>query len=121
MYDLINEENVVRCKCPFGEDTNGARRYCTDECQLYDTNKQRCSLAAIATELAKTQELLTKNIKGGRWEKITGMAPPEFHGHYTCSICGWCDKRLTTLRREMNYNFCPNCGAKMTEDSVNGD
>ena len=55
-------------------------------------------------------------VRRGRWEKITGMAPPEFHGHYTCSICGWCDKRLTTLRREMDYNFCPNCGADMREE-----
>ena len=55
-------------------------------------------------------------VRRGHWEKITGMAPPEFHGHYACSICGWCDKRLTTLRREMDYNFCPNCGADMREE-----
>ena len=24
----------------------------------------------------------------GRWVKMTGMMPPEYHGHYECSECG---------------------------------
>ena len=46
----------------------------------------------------------------GKWIKMTGMMPPEYHGHYECSLCGWHGDRRT---REREYNFCPNCGAKM--------
>ena len=123
MYDLTNNEGITIYKCPFGEDANHTRRYCVTDCRLYDANTRHCSLTSIAIELTKTQELLTKNIKRGRWEKLpTTTGVPGLRGHYTCSICGWYNKGLLINRHaETDYNFCPNCGAKMTEDSVNGD
>jgi len=30
----------------------------------------------------------------GRWVKMTGMMPPEYHGHYECSECQWHMKGL---------------------------
>ena len=50
----------------------------------------------------------------GRWVKMTGMMPPEYHGHYECSECQWHMKGLrNSWTREEELLFCPNCGAKM--------
>lgn len=50
----------------------------------------------------------------GRWVKMTGMMPPEYHGHYMCSNCEWHMKGLrNSWTREEELSYCPNCGAKM--------
>lgn len=49
-----------------------------------------------------------------RWVKMTGMMPPEYHGHYECSECKWHMKGLrNSWTREEELYYCPNCGAKM--------
>lgn len=50
----------------------------------------------------------------GRWVKLTGMAPPEYHGHKVCSLCD-CMAPYNPLHvgREMLTPYCPGCGAKM--------
>ena len=54
----------------------------------------------------------------GRWIKMTGMMPPEYHGHYECSECQWHMKGLrNSWTREEELFYCPNCGAKMKEDT----
>lgn len=35
-----------------------------------------------------------KPVRHGRWIKMTGMLPPEYHGHYCCSECEWHMKGL---------------------------
>ena len=62
-----------------------------------------------AVELLKEQEQ-----KCGKWERITGMAPPEYHGHRICSICE-CFAPYDPLHmgREILPKYCPGCGAKM--------
>ena len=52
--------------------------------------------------------------KHGKWMKITGMSPPEYHGKHVCSECG--DKALCKNHREELSIYCPNCGAKMDEE-----
>lgn len=50
----------------------------------------------------------------GRWIKMTGMMPPEYHGHYCCSECGWHMKGLrSSWAREEELSYCPKCGAKI--------
>lgn len=50
----------------------------------------------------------------GQWVKMTGMMPPEYHGHYECSECGWHMQGLrNSWTREEELSYCPNCGAKM--------
>lgn len=52
-----------------------------------------------------------ENVKG-EWVKMTGMMPPEYHGHYECSLCGWhLSHHARTLETE--FDFCPHCGADM--------
>ena len=50
----------------------------------------------------------------GRWVKMVGMMPPEYHGHYECSECQWHMKGLrNSWTREEELTYCPQCGAKM--------
>ena len=50
----------------------------------------------------------------GRWERLTGMAPPEYHGHKVCSVCG-CLAPYNPLHpgHEELSEYCPGCGARM--------
>ena len=55
----------------------------------------------------------------GKWIRLTGMAPPEYHGHKICSIC----ESIAPYDplhpwREMLSPYCPGCGAMM---EVSGD
>ena len=69
---------------------------------------------ATAIELAPTIDTIP--VVHGRWVKMTGMMPPEYHGHYECSECRWHMKGLrNSWTREEELNYCPNCGAKMKE------
>lgn len=47
----------------------------------------------------------------GRWERMVGMMPPEYHGRHECSCCGV--KALDWKFHEKLSNYCPHCGAKM--------
>ena len=63
-------------------------------------------------------EIPSINTTQGRWIKMTGMMPPEYHGHYECSECGWHMKGLrNSWTREEEMSYCPNCGAKMETKS----
>lgn len=54
----------------------------------------------------------------GKWIKMVGMMPSEYHGHYECSKCQWHMKGLrNSWTREEELSYCPNCGAKMDEES----
>lgn len=56
-------------------------------------------------------------VRHGRWIKMTGMMPPEYHGHYECSECQWHMKGIrNSWTREEDMLYCPNCGAKMDGD-----
>ncbi len=71
-----------------------------------------------ALELLKEQP--TTNTAHGRWVKMTGMMPPEYHGHYECSECQWHMKGLrNSWTREEELSYCPNCGAKMDLENKN--
>ena len=53
-------------------------------------------------------------VKHGHWKKSKGYERPTENGfvhddRYVCDCCGWgccCETKL-------DFNFCPNCGAKM--------
>lgn len=68
----------------------------------------------MRTKLEKLPAVEAVPVRHGRWIKMTGMMPPEYHGHYCCSECGWHLKGLrNSWTREEEMPYCPNCGAKM--------
>ena len=56
------------------------------------------------------------NGKTARWEKITGIAPPEYHGRHVCSNCDcFAPVEAPYGNREILSAFCPGCGARMED------
>lgn len=105
---MIDRENVIysieRCICHVpdacrdcGYDNYGEYNECVDK------------LLRDALEMLKEQEP-----KHGKWVRLTGMAPPEYHGHKVCSVCG-CLAPYDPIHpwREELSKYCPGCGAKM--------
>ena len=69
----------------------------------------------LETAAWKAQELLKdQEPKCGKWVRLTGMAPPEYHGHKVCSACG-CLAPYDPIHpwREELSRYCPGCGAEM--------
>ena len=62
----------------------------------------------------KQPEADVEPVRRGRWIKMTGMMPPEFTGHYSCSECDWFCKKHSI--RETDFDFCPGCGSKMKRE-----
>jgi len=63
----------------------------------------------IAAKCAPAADV--KPIQHGQWIKISGMAPPEYHGKHRCSLCG--AMALDRKFHEELSDYCPYCGAKM--------
>ena len=72
----------------------------------------KCRQRLLDDALALLKE--SKPVKHGRWIKMTGMMPPEYHGHYECSECQWHMKGIrSSWTREEELAYCPNCGVIM--------
>ena len=80
--------------------------YCNYICRCPGTecDKSKCPIwTAPAADVAP--------VVHGEWIRITGMAPPEYHGKHKCSVCG--GMALCMMMREVLSDYCPYCGAKM--------
>ena len=78
------------------------------------SNGEAYATINIEIEIKKLPAVAAVPVVHGRWVKMTGMMPPEYHGHYECSECGWHMKGLrNSWTREEELSYCPNCGAKM--------
>lgn len=74
----------------------------------------------LARKIAMQPVVNAVPVVHGRWVKMTGMMPPEYHGHYECSECQWHMKGLrNSWTREEELSYCPGCGARM--DGGNND
>lgn len=72
----------------------------------------------IETWLGLVDSVDAAPVVHGRWVKMTGMMPPEYHGHYECSECGWHIKGLrNSWTREEELLYCPNCGSRNRENN----
>lgn len=83
-----------------------------DEIQLAYRNE---TIKAYEGKIERLNELLKEQErKHGIWVPLTGMAPPEYHGHKICSICE-CLAPYDPIHvgREELSPYCPGCGAKM--------
>lgn len=71
------------------------------------------------TEIKDALELLKEQQKpkAAHWVKMKGMMP-EYCGHFECDNCGWHGK---PLMREIDFAYCPGCGAKMSIDGLHAE
>ena len=68
----------------------------------------------IAIPIIDIEHAPTIQPKTAKWIKLTGMAPPEYHGHKICSVCeSFAPYNPLHPGREMLSPYCPGCGAKM--------
>lgn len=57
----------------------------------------------------------------GRWIEMEFLMP---HPYYTCSVCGkdiYMEETGDPASDLFTYTYCPQCGAKMDERSINGE
>ena len=72
------------------------------------------ALAVVEGEIAKQPTADVAPVRHGHWRKGKGYERPTENGFvhddkYICDCCGWgccCETKL-------DFNFCPNCGAKL--------
>ena len=77
-------------------------------------------IRVAANDVELMNDVDDTTVKGGRWEKLTGMAPPEYHGHHICSVCeAFAPYDPLHQGREELSPFCPSCGAKMGRRNQN--
>ena len=86
-------------------------------CPTVDWARGKAEMKEICLEDIQNAPTIERR---GRWIKMTGMMPPEYHGHYECSECQWHMKGpRNSWTREEELSYCPQCGAQM--DGGNGD
>lgn len=78
------------------------------------TGREAFAYSCAMERLVEAPAVDATPVRHGRWIKMTGMMPPEYHGHYECSECQWHMKGLrNSWTREEEMAYCPNCGALM--------
>ena len=101
--DYIKRSDVLQIECDLCAATHCKRDY-------------KCIKAIRINNLPAAD---VEPVRHGRWVKMTGMMPPEFTGHYSCSECDWFCKKHSI--RETEFDFCPGCGAKMMGEEDGGE
>ena len=66
---------------------------------------------AVHNAITNAPTIEAEPVRHGRWEQRT-----DFNGFLTCSNCHNCNIIEEVFWRYANYNYCPNCGAKMDGD-----
>ena len=87
---------------------------------VYEIGGTPCSACDVDDVISDIEDFPAADVelvRHGRWVKLTGMMPPEFHGHYACSECGWSGKNFLN---ELQFRRCPRCGAHMGEENGDG-
>lgn len=82
-------------------EVEGIMRACYDSF-LKTGNKAYSEIIALADAVPAAD---VEEVRHGRWIRETNC-------YYRCSVCG--DHHPCT-KGNMDYNYCPNCGAKMDE------
>ena len=106
MIDREKVINALELEIKYGDTWQ-----CALDCPYYGNTGGNCytQVAIDALELLKAQKP-----KHGKWVRLTGMAPPEYHGHKICSLCN-CFAPYDPIHpwKEILSKYCPGCGAKM--------
>jgi len=97
--------------------------FCEINCDY--TKKQRsvmCGACGIGYAKIMVEDAVAEDVRPvvhGRWEKATGMMPPEYCGLHICSECGhYAGRKPPYGGKEFLSDYCPNCGADMRTDET---
>ena len=85
----------------------------SDKCKTLDETIIAVNMISI---VENAPEVDAEPVRRGMWiDNNAGNHDPRDRW-VKCSLCGY----STTDRFSKEYNYCPNCGAKMEEESENG-
>lgn len=95
---------IISDICPFYKEY-GTCEQCNTE---LDIDGEPCYFECMANAIINNGY---RKQREGHWiSKEEAELMDRFDLAYTCSVCGHCDWDCTESE---NFNFCPNCGAKM--------
>lgn len=107
----IGETNCVDCKY-YGSVGEGEEIPYTEACHSRETHKM--AIKALEQEL-KTGHWLTHK----EYCDKNNLLPSGLGSYFWCSECDCgIDSKVFYM---VNYNYCPNCGAKMVESQESGE
>ena len=87
--------------------------------EIYPVYNGMADIDDIETIVREMSTVATDTNVLGKWIRLTGMAPPEYHGHKICSVCNsFAPYDPLHQGREMLTPYCPGCGSMM---EVTGD
>ena len=96
MSELISKEAAIGAVC-----RNACGFYCGDDCDLITALKHLPTIDAVP-------------VRHGEWYgEADGYADGELV--YDMWYCSFCGKRFEEWDEKPNWNYCPNCGARMEE------
>lgn len=110
---MTREEAIVQI--------HGLKKYCEDMADsdesgsyVFDLDVQALDLALAALRPVSRERV--EKVFGGKWEEetyttVSGRCRVIHRKKCTCSACGKANGRAKT-------NFCPHCGAPMTDEGV---
>lgn len=73
------------------------------------------ALYAVADDINKISAADVVEVVHGEWVEHTEIGA--MNNHLNCSVCNWETVFFVVGKRE--YNYCPNCGAKMDGRGIN--
>lgn len=77
-----------------------------DNCPFYDEKRFFCEMVEWLESLSTTDIVSSAKPKRGKWIDVS----KSWEVHNACDQCG-------EIVYRPNYNYCPNCGAKMKNDT----
>lgn len=78
----------------------------------YDTPDIDLSGEKFEAAILKIQAADVAPVRHGRWEDKPNPQWGAYDIRY-CSACGWSIHKTKLRKSDLNWEYCPNCGAKM--------
>ena len=79
-----------------------------ESCEMWAKHKGEEPHGNIYEEHKLILELLEQEPRKGKWTKISNTVP--------CMNCPICGSTFTLIQGGNKMHYCPNCGAKMSEE-----
>ena len=66
------------------------------------------------SEVRESLQTMPSAERRGRW--VWSYEDIMLQGHYECSCCGWRNYATQLYTERDDFNYCPNCGARMVNE-----
>ena len=87
-------------------------RYIDADKELYNLSDDLPYKASVRRVLMQAPEADVAEVRHGRWEDRPNPQWKAYDIRH-CSKCGWNIPKNNLRKKDLNWNYCPHCGAKM--------